>query len=79
MKATYFFSPGEQNGNEPEILASILDEFILELSHTHTDTQEIHTELFKATGSVILRHFIVTVVQNLTRTHTKNIYILYGS
>lgn len=32
---TYLRSPREQNGNEPEILAPILDELILEL-HTHT-------------------------------------------
>lgn len=34
----YLFSPGEQDRNEPEILASILDEFILQLSDTHGKT-----------------------------------------
>lgn len=35
-RKTYLSGPGEHDGNEPEILASILDELILELH----DTQE---------------------------------------
>lgn len=32
--ATYLFRPGEHDGNEPEILAAVLDELILELRGT---------------------------------------------
>lgn len=36
----YLRRPGEQDGNEPEIFAPILDELILELHHT--DVQKIN-------------------------------------
>lgn len=32
--ATYLLRPGEHDGNEPEILAAVLDELILELRGT---------------------------------------------
>lgn len=42
---TNLFSPGEHNRNEPEILASILDELILELNGTNRKI--IITEMIK--------------------------------
>lgn len=33
---THLFSPGEHDGNEPEILAAILDELTLELHGTQS-------------------------------------------
>lgn len=38
---TYIFSPGEHDGNEPEILATVLDELILELQGTQDKTHKI--------------------------------------
>lgn len=38
---TNLFSPGEHDGNEPEILASILDELILELNGTQKKKKEL--------------------------------------
>lgn len=37
----HLFSPGEHDGNEPEILAAVLDELILKLHQTHTHTESI--------------------------------------